>query len=99
MMETGTVTETDFSREQVAEIELDNNQVKLFLDECGWDESSLCGTPTRQLYDAYRDWAEESGIRNAFSARRFQRCVKEETGLLARRCRDKGRAFYRYMPR
>ena len=99
MMETGTVTETDFSREQVAEIELDNNQVKLFLDECGWDESSLCGTPTRQLYDAYRDWAEESGIRNAFSARRFQRCVKEETDFCVRKFRNGGKPLFRYSPR
>lgn len=87
MLDAGTVTETDYSRAEVESIELDNNQVKLFLTERDYCADLLDGYPTSNLYSEYTEWAEGNGIRNVFSSRRFVAKVKATAGVTVARSR------------
>ena len=99
MLETGEVTETEFSKREVEDIELTNNQVKLFLEEREWTMESLEFMPTKQLFDSYTDWADESCIRNVFSRKRFLNEVKALTKLNVVKTRiGIGGQAYKFVP-
>lgn len=96
MLDAGKVTETEFSRYATESIELDNNQVKLFLAEHDYSRDSLLGYPTANLYAEYGQWADDNGVRNVFSSRRFSSKVKSILSLEVDRSMVGGRRVFRY---
>lgn len=100
IIEVGDVTQTKFSRSEVEDIELTNNQVKLFLVESGLNRDNLELHSTKKLFEAYREWAEESNIRNAYSHKRFSNEVCALEGMTTRKTTSGGGGnLYRFVLR
>ena len=96
----GSLTMTDYASEVLDDIELTNNSVKLFLEEDGWNARNLDMHSTKDLYDAYCVWADDSGVRNKFNSRRFGSEVCDLLNMYrAKEIAADGRRVYRFIAR